>query len=83
MPDLEVTALSENEMDYSDYFQVKANTSNILVLLSGFTFTGITILLGQFPILGSLTAQFAVKVYPYFLQLKQYQASRCSMNVNG
>lgn len=27
--------------------------------------------------------QGAVKVYPYFLQLKQYQASRCSMNVNG
>jgi hypothetical protein len=53
-----VTAFSENEKDYSDYFQVTANTVNILVLLSGFTFTAITILLSQYPVLGSLTVQF-------------------------
>jgi hypothetical protein len=57
---LEVIALSENEKDYSDYLQIGANTINILVLLSGFTFTGITILLSQFPILDSLTAQFVL-----------------------
>jgi len=51
-------AISENEKDYSDYLQVEANTLSILVLLSGFTFTGITILLSQFPVLGSLTVQF-------------------------
>ena len=51
-------AISESEKDYSDYFQVTANTVNILVLLSGFTFTGITILLSQYPALGSLTVQF-------------------------
>lgn len=54
----EVAAISENEKDYSDYFQVTSNTTNILVLLSGFTFTAITIMLSQFPILGSLTVQF-------------------------
>ena len=53
-----MTAFSENEKDYSDYFQVTANTVNILVLLSGFTFTGITILLSQYTVLGSLTVQF-------------------------
>jgi len=53
-----VTAISENEKDYSDYFQVTAHTANILALLSGFTFTGITILLSQYPVLGSLTVQF-------------------------
>jgi hypothetical protein len=53
-----VTAISENEKDYSDYFQVTTNTMNILVLLSGFTFTAITILLSQYPVLGSLTLQF-------------------------
>lgn len=50
-------ALSESEKDYSDYLQVTANTLNLLVLLSGFTFTGITILLSQFPVLVSLTVQ--------------------------
>lgn len=53
-----MTAISENEKDYSDYFQVTTNTMNILVLLSGFTFTAITILLSQYPVLGSLTLQF-------------------------
>jgi hypothetical protein len=53
-----VIAISGNEKDYSDYLQVTGNTLNILVLLSGFTFTGITILLSQFPVLGSLTVQF-------------------------
>jgi hypothetical protein len=53
-----VIALSENEKDYSEYLQVGANTSNILILLSGFTFTGITIMLSQFPVLGSLAMQF-------------------------
>jgi hypothetical protein len=53
-----VIAISENEKDYSDYFQVTANTLNVLVLLSGFTFTAITILLSQYPVLGSLTMQF-------------------------
>jgi hypothetical protein len=53
-----VTAISENEKGYSDYFQVTANTVNILVLLSGFTFTAITILLSQFPVLGSPAVQF-------------------------
>ncbi len=55
---LEVIALSESEKDYSEYLQAGTNTVNILVLLSGFTFTGITILLSQFPVLGSLAAQF-------------------------
>jgi hypothetical protein len=55
---LKVIALSENEKDYSAYLQVVSNTLNILVLLSGFTFTGITILLSLFPVLGSLTVQF-------------------------
>ena len=50
--------LSESEKDYSDYIQVGANTLSILVLLSGFTFTGITILLSQFPVMESLTVQF-------------------------
>ena len=53
-----MTAISENEKDYSDYFQVTTNTMNILVLLSGFTFTAITILLSQYPVLGSLKLQF-------------------------
>jgi hypothetical protein len=53
-----VIAISENEKDYSDYFQVTTNTMNILVLLSGFTFTAITILLSQYPVLGSLKLQF-------------------------
>ena len=53
-----MTAISENAKDYSDYFQVTTNTMNILVLLSGFTFTAITILLSQYPVLGSLTVQF-------------------------
>lgn len=53
-----MTAISENEKDYSDYFQITANTGNILVLLSGFTFTAITIMLSLFPVLGSLTVQF-------------------------
>lgn len=53
-----MTAISENEKDYSDNFQVTTNTMNILVLLSGFTFTAITILLSQYPVLGSLTLQF-------------------------
>jgi hypothetical protein len=48
----------ENDEDYSDYFQVAANTLNIYVLLSGFTFTGTTILLGLYPTLGSLSVQF-------------------------
>ncbi len=52
-----MTSISEDEKDYSNYFQVTANTTNILVLLSGFTFTAITILLSQFPVLGSLTVQ--------------------------
>ncbi len=51
-------ALSESEKDYSEYLQVLANNSSILVLLSGFTFTAITILLSQFPVLDSLTSQF-------------------------
>ena len=55
---MKVIALSENEKDYSDYLQVVSNTLNILVLLSGFTFTGITILLSLFPVLDSLTVQF-------------------------
>ena len=58
MPYVGVIAFSESEKDYSDYLQIGANTVNILVLLSGFTFTGITILLSQFPVLGSLTTQF-------------------------
>jgi len=53
-----VTAISENEKDYSDYFQITTNTGNILTLLSGFTFTGITILLSLYPVLGSLAVQF-------------------------
>jgi hypothetical protein len=53
-----VIDLSENERDYSDYRQVIGNLSNIVVLLSGFTFTAITILLSQFSVLGSLTTQF-------------------------
>jgi hypothetical protein len=53
-----VIALSESEKNYSDYLQIGANTLSILVLLSGFTFTGITILLSQFPVLENLTAQF-------------------------
>lgn len=53
-----MAAILENEKDYSDYFQVTAHTINILVLLSGFTFTGITILLSQYPVLGNLTVQF-------------------------
>lgn len=53
-----MTAISENEKDYSDYLQVTANTANMLVLLSGFTFTGITLLLSLYPVLGSLTLQF-------------------------
>jgi hypothetical protein len=53
-----VIAISGNEKDYSDYLQVGQNTLSILVLLSGFTFAGITILLSQFPVLGSLTVQF-------------------------
>lgn len=57
---MEVIALSESEKDYSDFLQIGANTINILVLLSGFTFTGITILLSQFPVLGSLTVQFVL-----------------------
>ena len=53
-----MTAISENEKDYSDYLQIGQNTLNILVLLSGFTFTGITILLSLYPVLGSLGVQF-------------------------
>jgi hypothetical protein len=52
-----VIALAESEKDYSDYRQVMGNLSSIVVLLSGFTFTGITILLSQFPVLGSVTSQ--------------------------
>jgi hypothetical protein len=36
------------------------NLSNIMALLSGFTFTAITIMLSQFPALGSLTAQLVL-----------------------
>jgi hypothetical protein len=57
MPEAEVIALSESEKDYSDYFQIAGNTLSILALLSGFTFTGITILLSQFPFLDSLRTQ--------------------------
>jgi hypothetical protein len=66
-------AISENEKDYSDYFQVTTNTMNILVLLSGFTFTSITILLSQFPVLGSLTVQlilfFLASLFFFFMFL--------------
>ncbi len=50
--------LSEGQEEYSGYIQVGANLSNILVLLSGFTFTAITILLSQFQALDNLTSQF-------------------------
>jgi hypothetical protein len=53
-----VIAISENEKEYSVYLQVATNTLNILVLLSGFTFTSITILLSLYPVLGSLPVQF-------------------------
>jgi len=55
-----VIALPENEKDYSDYHQIRANTINILVLLSGFTFTAITILLSQYSALSSLTTQLVL-----------------------
>jgi len=50
--------ISETAKDYSDYYQVAANTVNMLALLSGFTFTGITILLSLYPVLGNLAVQF-------------------------
>jgi len=53
-----VIVISKNEKDYSDYLQATQSTLNVLVLLSGFTFTGITILLSQFPVLDSLRGQF-------------------------
>lgn len=52
--------MSECEKDYSDYRQLIGNLSNIMVLLSGFTFTAITILLSQFSVLGSLTGQLVL-----------------------
>jgi hypothetical protein len=68
-----VIAVSENEKDYSDYRQVLGNLSNIVVLLSGFTFTAITILLSQFPVLGSLTSQiilfFLASLFFLFIML--------------
>lgn len=73
MPDAEVIALSESERDYSDYRQVLGNLSNIVVLLSGFTFTAITILLSQFSVLGSLTSQlilfFLASLFFLFIML--------------
>jgi len=50
--------VSEDEKNYSDFFQIGANTVNILALLSGFTFTGITILLSMSPVLESVRLQF-------------------------
>ncbi len=47
----------DSEKDYSDYRQLLGNLSNIMILLSGFTFTAVTILLSQFEVLGSSTAQ--------------------------
>jgi hypothetical protein len=60
-----VIALSDSEIDYSDYRQLIGNLSNFLTLLSGFTFTAITILLSQFPILGSLTSQFILFIISF------------------
>jgi hypothetical protein len=55
-----VTTISETEKDYSDWRQLMGNLSNIMALFSGFTFTAITILLSQFPVSGSLTAQLVL-----------------------
>jgi hypothetical protein len=55
-----VIALLENENDYSDYRQLIGNLSNVMALLSGFTFTAITILLSQFSVLSSLTTQLVL-----------------------
>jgi hypothetical protein len=55
-----VVAFSEDKQDYSNYHQIGANLITMLGLLSGFTFTGITILLSQFSVLNSLATQFVL-----------------------
>ena len=61
--------MSENENDYSDYIQHQSNLSNVLSLLSGFSFTALTILLTQLPDPSTLMSQFTL----FFLGALFYQ----------
>jgi len=67
--------VTENEKDYSEYIQLMSNTSSVLALLSGFTFTAFTILLTLLPDPSSIASQFTLVFLAALFYLFMYLLS--------